>query len=62
MKFKGQLSRNGSGAITAAELGQVMKSFGWNPSDIEVQELISEGRIVINWPRSSLKNSSNFVK
>ena len=42
MKFKDQLSRNGSGAITAAELGQVMRSFGWNPSDIEVQELISE--------------------
>ncbi|XP_023333074.1 neo-calmodulin [Eurytemora carolleeae] len=34
--------RDGGGDITSAELGQVMRTFGWNPTELEVQELISE--------------------
>jgi len=34
--------RDGGGFISSLELGQVMKTFGWNPSESELQELISE--------------------
>ena len=29
--------RDGGGSISAVELGQVMKTFGWTPSEIELQ-------------------------
>ena len=34
--------RDGGGSITSVELGQVMRTLGWDPSEIELQELISE--------------------
>merc|ERR1712066_1026911 len=34
--------RDGGGSISSAELGQVMKTFGWTPTEMELQELISE--------------------
>jgi len=34
--------RDGGGSISTVELGQVMRTFGWNPSELELQELISE--------------------
>lgn len=34
--------RDGSGSISSSELGQVMRTFGWSPSEMELQELISE--------------------
>lgn len=34
--------RDGGGSISAVELGQVMRTFGWAPSEMELQELISE--------------------
>merc|ERR1712098_520484 len=34
--------RDGGGFISSLELGQVMKTFGWNPTESELQELISE--------------------
>merc|ERR1719331_1304433 len=34
--------RDGGGTITSVELGQVMRTFGWNPTDLELQELINE--------------------
>ena len=36
------LSRDGGGTITTVELGQVMRTFGWAPSEGELQELIGE--------------------
>ena len=29
--------RDGGGSISSVELGQVMKTFGWTPSEIELQ-------------------------
>merc|ERR1712059_31212 len=34
--------RDGGGSISSVELGQVMRTFGWSPTDIELQELIGE--------------------
>jgi len=34
--------RDGGGTITTVELGQVMRTFGWTPTEGELQELISE--------------------
>ena len=34
--------RDGGGSITSVELGQVMRTLGWDPSEIELQELISQ--------------------
>merc|ERR1711936_1370235 len=34
--------RDGGGSISSVELGQVMRTFGWAPSELELQELISE--------------------
>ena len=36
------VSRDGGGTITTVELGQVMRTFGWSPSEGELQELIGE--------------------
>ena len=36
------VSRDGGGTITTVELGQVMRTFGWAPSEGELQELIGE--------------------
>jgi calmodulin len=35
-------SADGDGAITAKELGTVMRSFGKNPTEAELQDMISE--------------------
>ena len=32
--------RDGGGTITTVELGQVMTTFGWSPTEGELQELI----------------------
>ena len=32
--------RDGGGTITTVELGQVMTTFGWNPTEGELQDLI----------------------
>ena len=34
--------RDGGGTITTVELGQVMTTFGWTPTEPELQELIGE--------------------
>ena len=34
--------RDGGGTITTVELGQVMTTFGWAPTEPELQELIGE--------------------
>ena len=34
--------RDGGGSISSVELGQVMRTFGWAPTEMELQELISE--------------------
>merc|ERR1712241_797492 len=34
--------RDGGGFISSLELGQVMRTFGWSPTESELQELISE--------------------
>ncbi|KAJ9602693.1 hypothetical protein H2200_012887 [Cladophialophora chaetospira] len=34
--------KDGSGTITAQELGEIMKSLGQNPSDSELQDMINE--------------------
>merc|ERR1719347_2390605 len=34
--------RDGGGSISSVELGQVMRTFGWNPTEMELQELINE--------------------
>jgi len=34
--------RDGGGTITTVELGQVMRTFGWTPTEGELQELINE--------------------
>ncbi|XP_023326676.1 calmodulin-A [Eurytemora carolleeae] len=34
--------RDGGGTITTVELGQVMRTFGWSPTEGELQELINE--------------------
>ena len=34
--------RDGGGSITSVELGQVMRTLGWDPSEIELHELISQ--------------------
>merc|ERR1719189_3560264 len=34
--------RDGGGTITSVELGQVMRTFGWNPSEGDLQEMIAE--------------------
>merc|ERR1711892_24822 len=34
--------RDGGGSITTVELGQVMRTFGWTPTEGELQELIGE--------------------
>jgi len=34
--------RDGGGTITTVELGQVMRTFGWNPTEGELQELVNE--------------------
>ena len=31
--------RDGGGTITSVELGQVMRTFGWNPSEGDLQVL-----------------------
>ena len=36
------VTRDGGGSISSVELGQVMRTFGWAPSELELQELISE--------------------
>ena len=36
------VARDGGGSISSVELGQVMRTFGWAPSELELQELISE--------------------
>ena len=36
------IARDGGGSISSVELGQVMRTFGWAPSEMELQELISE--------------------
>ena len=33
--------RDGGGTITSVELGQVMRTFGWNPSEGDLQVLKS---------------------
>ena len=35
--YFGSYFRSGSGAISTLELGQVMRTFGWSPSDLELQ-------------------------
>ena len=39
--------RDGGGTITTVELGQVMTTFGWHPTEPELQELIGEIRAEI---------------
>merc|ERR1712025_678246 len=34
--------RDGGGTITSVELGQVMRTFGWNPTEGDLQEMIGE--------------------
>jgi len=34
--------RDGGGTITTVELGQVMRTFGWTPSESDLQEMINE--------------------
>merc|ERR1719245_613305 len=34
--------KDGGGSITSVELGQVMRTFGWNPTELELQEMINE--------------------
>nr|ACO11546.1 Calmodulin [Caligus rogercresseyi] len=34
--------RDGGGTITSVELGQVMRTFGWNPTEGDLQEMINE--------------------
>ena len=34
------IHRDGGGTITTVELGQVMTTFGWNPTEGELQDLI----------------------
>ena len=42
LKFHASLSivRDGGGTITTVELGQVMRTFGWTPTEMELQDMI----------------------
>ena len=44
--------RDGSGSISSSELGQVMRTFGWSPSEMELQVLCSQ--IYLDTPSSRL--------
>ncbi|OCT44800.1 hypothetical protein CLCR_06356 [Cladophialophora carrionii] len=37
--------KDGSGTITAQELGEIMKSLGQNPSDSELQDMVSPASV-----------------
>lgn len=39
-KLKKECIRDGGGTITTVELGQVMTTFGWSPTEGELQDLI----------------------
>ncbi|KIW82217.1 hypothetical protein Z517_05244 [Fonsecaea pedrosoi CBS 271.37] len=50
--------KDGSGTITAQELGEIMKSLGQNPSDSELQDMINE----VDVDRSGSIDFEEFLK
>ena len=44
--------RDGGGTITSVELGQVMRTFGWNPTEGDLQVNLSPENYtgLIDWP------------
>ena len=46
--------RDGGGTITSVELGQVMRTFGWNPTEGDLQVLALEQFIFILTSRFNL--------
>ena len=51
--------RDGSGSISSSELGQVMRTFGWSPSEMELQVLCSQ--IYLDKPSSRLVSCNVLI-
>jgi Ca2+-binding EF-hand superfamily protein len=54
--------RDGGGTITSVELGQVMRTFGWNPTEGDLQVSCSISSNDVTRKRHTKTSHNNFVQ